>query len=105
MVRLSEKSLAQVEDYLKEVTHNGEQEGPEPGGSNSSNGTFDFNVQNGQAQQGRMADAPLNNGNAENPASFANSQLLGMGYSESLPPFEIMEELCVALVNRQVSTG
>ncbi|KAG9253901.1 binuclear zinc transcription factor [Emericellopsis atlantica] len=92
-VKELEARLAQVEDYLKEVTHNGDQEGPESGGSNGSNGTFDFNVQNGQAQQGRMADAPINNGSTENPASFANSQLLGMGYSESLPPFEIMEEL------------
>lgn len=109
-----------MEDYLKEVTKTDGPDGeieidggvsvdPEPASISDTQTTFpDFHF--GSASGSLEADVPpdfgpmpdlsdmpdLASAGLDDDASFLNdTQLMGLGLSESLPPMEMMEELYV----------
>lgn len=99
---------AQVEDYLKEVTKNAEDDS---GGSAANTSTapldeddthaHEFDFAGGQQPPPHNAqdyapgsfDMPDMSSRGGQGTAFGDSQLMGLGISETLPPFEVMEEL------------
>lgn len=98
-----------MEDYLKEVTKNGggqsqdaktlspEAESPLKEAETQFT-NFDFSTSLPPQNNPVHADCPLNlpdwTTQQDDTDNFHdNSQLMGLGLSESLPPFEVMEEL------------
>lgn len=110
-VKELEARLAQVEDYLKEVNKTGDD------GSNSTSTPpttiprndidvqiGDFTFESGTADQKNHSREKMGHGNvafgmpdATNPNGdyFNSGQLISLGQSEALPPFEVIEELYV----------
>lgn len=97
--------LAQVEDYLKEVTKNAEDENENAESSVTSKDTESQNVDYDFATEQPAQRRPPQ-GQAEVPFEipdfttgldgdniFGDAQLMDLGITETLPPFEVMEEL------------
>lgn len=110
--------IAQVEDYLKEVTKT---DGPDaeadptpPQETSAQLTDFDFGDSSAVsgapsttspaapvpdfATDGVVPDIPnLNQAAADDANFFADGQLMDLGVSEGLPPMEVMEELYVLM--------
>lgn len=118
-VKELEERLAQVEDLLKEAASKGNGALPSEGDLDSriNIGMDDFHVdietimgmQNGTFDDGTSGFHTGVNMNKTAPSSqpeapsFANAsgELMGLGLSEALPPFEMMEELNKSFFERQ----
>jgi hypothetical protein len=105
-------ALAQVEDYLNQVNKAADDKTAEtasPDGPTQPDFDFDLTAQNEQPQTAHTTAGSSTD--SQQPAfifddvhmpqesfestDYYDSQLLGLGMSESLPPQEIMEELYV----------
>ena len=88
-----------MEDYLKEVTkHADDDETPKSARSSDRDGSQQ--APTAAAAEERFPDRPQPAGMPDFSAhlqgasdTFGSGQLMGLGLSESLPPFEVMEEL------------
>ncbi|RFU78140.1 binuclear zinc transcription factor [Trichoderma arundinaceum] len=100
-VKELEARLAQVEEYLKEVNRGNDDDAillDEPdvslGGDFSfppDNVSQDANTSSSASDPNLSFDIP--NFTGQEGSSFMNNQLMGLGMSEALPPFEMIEEL------------
>lgn len=111
-------SAAQVEGYLKEVTRNGVNEAetlvtPETEIENIPD--FDFTTTTLPNESQSMPAGPIHDevptmmpdfADSQNGANafFGGGELMDLGISESLPPFEVMEELYVYLLLVDIET-
>lgn len=102
LCQLTHSSIAQVEEYLKDVNRGGHDDGAilldEP---DINLGDLPFSADNiSQANTSSTAsdpnlsfDIPTFAGQEDGTGTFMNGQLMGLGMSETLPPFEVIEEL------------
>ncbi|UKZ95512.1 uncharacterized protein TrAFT101_010348 [Trichoderma asperellum] len=102
-VKELEARLAQVEEYLKEVNRGGHDDGaiildepditlgdlPFP----ADNISQDANTSSTASDPNLSFDIPHLAGQEDGTGTFMNGQLMGLGMSETLPPFEVIEEL------------
>lgn len=103
MCRLTHSFIAQVEEYLKEVNRGGHDDGaiildepditlgdlPFP----ADNISQDANTSSTASDPNLSFDIPHLAGQEDGTGTFMNGQLMGLGMSETLPPFEVIEEL------------
>jgi hypothetical protein len=91
---------AQVEEYLKEVNKGHDDGAILLDDADISLGDFSFpgdnvsqdaNTSSGASDPAMVFDMP--NFTSQDAGAFINSQLMGLGMSEALPPYEMIEEL------------
>ncbi|UKZ81244.1 hypothetical protein TrVFT333_009016 [Trichoderma virens FT-333] len=99
-VKELEARLAQVEEYLKEVNKGNDDGAILLDDADISLGDFTFSADNvsQDANTSSSASDPtvsfeMPNFTSQEGSTFMNNQLMGLGMSEALPPFEMIEEL------------
>ncbi|KAM0252586.1 hypothetical protein ACHAQJ_007623 [Trichoderma viride] len=99
-VKELEARLAQVEEYLKEVNKGNDDGAIILDDPDISLGDFHFAADNTSQDANTSSTASDPNMSFEIPnlagqedSTFMNSQLVGLGMSETLPPFEVIDEL------------